>query len=424
MFFVLTFTEQASATDPTDPQAVNGTDTSGLIDTNDVSGTITVTVDTDNGNTGTGTAIVLGADATSSVATSEATTATAIAVNVTSTNGVADVTFAGDLVLNGNAGDTITVTATTNNNMIFQGNATVTTGSTISIVGGNGADTLALTFDTANAENLVIDSTVTASAAGDTITMNVNNSQGGGNTIAFSKAIGATAAIDVLAIGASTTATFSSTVVADSITIASANTTAFNDDVTGALSINAAGTVSVAVDKTISGNVLAGTDGQGTLTFATATIAKTLVGGTVGAASGNALLVLNVATGAGITSTFASTVDARTINITGTGTVALNGSVTAATKLDFGADATVNLSDGANVTGAITNTTTNNGTLNVAGTSTFSAAVGSTGTGLLAVNILGSGKTATFSDNLTAGTTTISNGATLKFSKAAMSRAE
>ncbi len=105
----------------------------------------------------------------------------------------------------------------------------------------------------------------------------------------------------------------------------------------------------------------------------------------------------------------------------GTGNIVLNGNFAGVLDITNGNTAIITLADGKNFTGTITNATTNEGTLNVAGTSTFSGDVGSTTAGLNAVNIQGSGKTATFAGDLKATTTTISNLATLKFTKAATS---
>jgi uncharacterized protein with beta-barrel porin domain len=290
----------------------------GLIESNET-GSINIIIDSDTG------VVTIGNNITpsDSFTLTESSGNTTQGISVTTSGTTNGVVFADDLVVSSTANtNSLTITAT-NDNITFQGNATTSGGGTnsIAIVGGTGTSTLSLTFDTVNIENIVFDASITASNALDTITMNVNNSQGGTNTIAFSQNIGATAAVDILNIGANTTATFNGTVDADAINISSTNTTTFNGGVTGAI--------------------------------------------------------------------------------------------------DFAANGTISVADGVNITGAITNTTTNQGTLNVAGTSTFSGDVGSTGVGLNAINIQGSGKTVTFSGDLKATTTTISNLATLKFSKAA-----
>ncbi len=289
----------------------------GLIESNEAAST-NIIIDSDTG------VVTLGNNITpsDSFTLTESTGNTTQGISVTTSGTTNGVVFADDLVVSSTANtNSLTITAT-NDNITFQGNATTSGGGTnsIAIVGGTGTSTLSLTFDTVNIENIIFDASINASNTLDTITMNVNNSQGGANTIAFSQSIGATAAVDILNIGANTTATFNGTVDADAIIISSTNTTTFNGTVKG--------------------------------------------------------------------------------------------------TIDFAANGTISVSDGANITGAITNTTTNQGILNVVGASTFSGDVGSTGVGLNAVNIQGSGKTVTFAGDLKATTTTISNLATLKFSKA------
>ncbi len=105
----------------------------------------------------------------------------------------------------------------------------------------------------------------------------------------------------------------------------------------------------------------------------------------------------------------------------GTGNIDLNNAFTGDLNFASGAGATVTIANGFDFTGTITNAATNEGVLNVAGTSTFSGDVGSTLASLNAVNIQGNGKTATFAGDLKATTTTISNLATLKFTKATTS---
>jgi outer membrane autotransporter protein len=411
-------------------------------------------------------------------------------------NGPSGVVFADD-VQTTNASATIAITST-NDDLTFQGSV-IDAGGGISITGGGASSTLSLTFDTKNNENLNIDSTVTAASGSDTITLNVNNSQLGANTINFAQAIGSTAAIDILNVGASTTATFSSTVVADAINISSTNTTTFSGTVTGNIDFAADGTISVADNAGITGAITNTTANQGTLTLlgtttvsgavgstgvglkainagatgtatfssavttslltttgtgnitfdnaftgdlnfangagATVTVANgfdftgtitntttnegtltlsgtTTVSGAVGS-TGAGLQVINAGTG---TATFTSDVTTTLMSTNGSGNIALNGNFTGVINITNGNAATITLADGKNFTGTITNATAGEGTLNVAGTSTFSGNVGSAG--LNAINIQGSGKTATFSGDLTATTTTISNLATLKFTKA------
>ncbi len=297
---------------------VGATLTSGLIESNET-GSTSIIIDSNSGVVTLGNNI----NPLDSFTLTESSGSTTQTININTSGATNGVVFADDLVVSSTAfTNSLTVTAV-DDNITFRGNATTSGGGTnsIAIVGGTGTSTLSLTFDTANVENIVFDASINASNTLDTITMNVNNSQGGTNTIAFSQNIGATAAVDILNVGANAAATFNGTVNADALNISSTKTTTFNGTVTGTINFTVNGTISVA--------------------------------------------------------------------------------------------------DGANITGSITNTTTNEGTLSVAGTSTFSGDVGSTIAGLNAVNIQGSGKTATFAGDLKATTTTISNLAAIKFTKAA-----
>jgi len=385
---------------------------SGLLESNETAGT-NITIDS---NTGT---VTIGNNTTpnDSFTLTESSGSTTQGINVNTSGTSNGVIFADDLVVSSTAfTNSLTVTGI-DDNITFQGNATTSGGGTnsIAIVGGTGTSTLSLTFDTSNAENIIFDASITASNAADTITMNVNNSNGGANTISFSQAIGSTAAIDILNIGSSTTATFSSTVVADTINMSSTNTATFNGTVTGAIDFAADGTISVADAVNITGAITNTTTNEGTLTLS----GTTTVSGAVGS-TGAGLKAIN-AGATGKTATFSGDVTTTLMSTNGSGNIVLNGNFTGVLDITNGNASTITLADGKNFTGTITNATTNEGTLNVAGTSTFSGDVGSTTAGLNAVNIQGSGKTATFAGDLKATTTTISNSATLKFTKSATS---
>ena len=365
---------------------------SGLLESNETAGT-NITIDS---NTGT---VTIGNNTTpnDSFTLTESSGSTTQGINVNTSGTSNGVIFADDLVVSSTAfTNSLTVTGI-DDNITFQGNATTSGGGTnsIAIVGGTGTSTLSLTFDTSNAENIIFDASITASNAADTITMNVNNSNGGANTISFSQAIGSTAAIDILNIGSSTTATFSSTVVADTINMSSTNTATFNGTVTGAIDFAADGTISVADAVNITGAITNTTTNEGTLTLS----GTTTVSGAVGS-TGAGLKAIN-AGATGKTATFSSAVTTTLLTTTGTGNIALNNAFTGNLNFANGAGATITVADGFNFTGAITNATTNEGTLTLSGTTTVSGAVGSTGAGLQAINAGATGKTATFSGDVT-----------------------
>ena len=123
---------------------------------------------------------------------------------------------------------------------------------------------------------------------------------------------------------------------------------------------------------------------------------------------------------AGITATFGGAVTASTVTTTGTGTVQFNGTVTAATAVNFGADGTISMGADALIAGAVTNTTAGQGTLTFAAPTAnrtlVSGATGSTGTGLKAVNIAtGNGFTSTMTGAVKAGTVTVTGTGTATF---------
>ncbi len=353
----------ALATEVTDTDTILATDAAGL-DESDETGAVGVTIDS------TGGAITLGADATPSVTVTEAGGATALTLTVTTSGAASGVTFADDVDANGNAGDTIVINVT-NDDVTFQGNIQSTVGTTAADInlGSGGADpTLTMTVDTVNNENLIIEATIDAVDAADAITLAVvNTDSGNANTVTFSSAIGSGQAIDALVLGADTTTVFNGTVGADTITINSAKTVQFNDDVTASTVVDFIGdaTVTVAANKKIIGDVDASGGSVGTLTFAETTANTTLISGTVGGT--NAITALNVNVATGITATLASDVGATTTTLSGVGTLALAGDTTG--DVDLVADSTVSVAADKTILGNVDNSSGADGS----GTLTFAA---------------------------------------------------
>jgi uncharacterized protein with beta-barrel porin domain len=393
--------------------SVNATTPTGLLESN-LSGLENNTIDP-NGN------ITLGAANDVDAVTINNGSATAqVLLTVTDSVGSGDtLTFAGDITIeDADTNDTLTIN-TTDANLTFLDSIVHGAGTnavTITAGDGVGGTALTLTFDTDVNEVQAIAATINSKSEADNVTIAITNTSGNGAaTMTFSEAIGGTGtttAIDTLNIGTSTTTTFNSTVRADAINISNTNTTSFNGTVTGAIDFAANGTISVGNGANITGAITNTTTNEGTLTL----LGTTTISGAVGS-TGVGLAAIN-AGAAGTTATFSSAVKTTLLTTTGTGNIVLNNAFTGNLNFANAAGATITLADGFDFTGTITNTTGNEGILNVAGTSTFSGDVGSTGVGLNAINIQGSGKTVTFSGDLKATTTTISNLATLKFSKA------
>jgi hypothetical protein len=335
LFMVTVPTRQAfSVPSEISTGTLNTSDTNGLVESTSSS---SIFIDSDpNGE------LTFGADGVVSLDVSGAFNLTVTVQDGGGTNDALGVIFADD-VQTSNASATIAITST-NDNLTFQGSV-IDAGGGITIRGGGASSVLSITFDTINSENLNIDSTVTAVNGGDTITLNVNNTNGGSNTINFAKAIGGTAAIDIMNIGSSTTATFSSTVVADAINISSTNTTTFNGTVTGAIDFAADGTISVADNADISGAITNTTTNEGTLTLLGTTTVSSAVGST-----GVGLKAIN-AGATGETATFSSAVKTTLLTTTGSGNIALNNDFTGDLNFANGAGATVTVADGFNFTG-------------------------------------------------------------------------
>ncbi len=459
----------ADATTPIiDTNTITATDASGLDYDTQATGAITIDSDT--------AAITLGArDTTDAITNVNGGATSTLTVNIDTTGTNNTVTFAGDIDAQGDESIVINALDTTT---VFEGDVDAGTGA-VSLTVGSGTSTLSTTFDTATNANNTIDMTIDASAAGDTITVNVTNSEGtSGNTVTFSKDIGGTEGVDALVLGVSTTTIFDGVVVADSITFSGVNAT-FNGAVTGNVALNSTGTVTLGdtatitgnVDKTSSvatignlviedqagdiiavsgsigatkalnsvtvdittsdvtfggsvsattitvtgddsnemaifqgdvtgaviidtdavinlaadikvvGSVTTNTDGKGTLDFDTATADTTLVSGAVGASGGTALEQVIVNTGAGVTSTFGGTVDADTVTLAGTGTVAFSGDVTADTAFNYTADTIATFSTNRKIIGDVTTDTNDEGTLNLTVTADTTFVDGDVGTG-------------------------------------------
>ena len=292
-----------------------------------------------------------------------------------------------DVNFGASAGATGTVTVAANKKI--DGAVTTATAKTVAESGQEGT----LTFAATTADTTLASSTI-GTAANALLALNVtvtDGDNGGGDesttaTISgnvFSKTITATAT------GAYTNATtdgdviaFGGDVTAGTLNIAGLGKVTVAGDVTSnvvfANSTNTTGELEIAADKIITGAVTSGADHEGILTFLTAASNKTLVSGVVGAASGIDLYAMNVATGAGFTSTFADAVDVKTITISGAGTVEFNGAVGAGAS----DTTTVNITEGATVQadasidGTVTTDVTNTGNLTLASGIDVSGIVG------------------------------------------------
>lgn len=350
----------------------------------------------------------------------------------------------------GDAGDT--------NNLVISGgnNATVTG----TIGAGGGIDTISLsgsgtelTADgaiTATTVNIAGSTTLDANASvtgavnlqgansvvevadNANITGAVDNTSGGNGvgllslegTTTVSGAVGATNSLQNLRIGGSAeTATFSSTVNADTVDFDGATNLAFNDDVTANTIISFDGydgTITLADNADVTGIIdntlgVGGTSGAGTAVGSLVLSGTSTISGNVGAT--NALKTIT-AGATGDTATFNGTVSAGDIDVSGNGALSFNNTVVVTNNLDFADnDGTVNFADNVNFTGDIEDTSDDKGTVNFAGTSVVTGDLGNAGASLQTVNFNGgTGETVTVSGvvdvsddiNVNAGTVTLS----------------
>jgi outer membrane autotransporter protein len=193
-------------------------------------------------------------------------------------------------------------------------------------------------------------------------------------------------------------------VFATNLNVTGTGTVNLNGSYSGTtLNYNADGSVNLADNEDITSAITTTTNNTGTLALA----GTSTVSGQVGTNT-NKLKVVDAGAN-GESATFSSDVFATNLNVTGTGTVNLNGSYSG-TTLNYNADGSVNLADNEDITSAITTTTNNTGTLALAGTSTVSGQVGTNTNKLKVVNAGANGETATFSSDVFATTTNISSG--------------
>ncbi len=205
------------------------------------------------------------------------------------------------------------------------------------------------------------------------------------------------------------TSTFDSDVFATDVDVAT-GTLDLDGSLTGDLNFTGDGTTTLADTKNLTGTVTTATNNTGTLTLE----GTSTVSGQVGA-DANRLKVVNAGAN-GDTATFSSDLFATTTNVTGTGTLDLNGSLTG-TSLAFAADGLVTLADTKNLTAAITTATDSDGTLTIEGTSTITGQVGTGANKLKVINGGAAGEVATFANNVFADTANVTGTGTLAFSQ-------
>ena len=191
---------------------------------------------------------------------------------------------------------------------------------------------------------------------------------------------------------------------------------------TGGVTVNAALTLfgqnnSGAVQSTFTGDGTLTLAGENTLTMGIYFLGSYLPYGTLKTATPNTGTVILSGSGTvtggalgeteaplkavraganGTTSTINAGIYATTLNVTGTGTVALGGETTAAVV--YASTGIVTLADGVDLTGAVTNGAGNQGTLSLLGTNEVTGQIAVSGQKLNTVNAGAASKTATFNN--------------------------
>ena len=272
-FLVTCLAEQVMAANGTteiaDTDTITTTDAGGLLESN-ATAAVGITLDSSGGSR-----ITLGANGTDSLSITSNNANADVTLTITTSGAPNGVTFADDLDTEGNAGNSLTINITNEGSVIFQGNIQSTVGTTaadINIGDGSANPSLFMTVDTANNENLSIEATIDAVDTGDSANLIVQNTDGtAGNTVTFQNALGSSVGLSTITLNASSEVTFNSTVTVTNNTgifgIGTTRTTTFNDDVTvsGQLRFTVDGTISMAADKKIVGNLDATSSNLGTV---------------------------------------------------------------------------------------------------------------------------------------------------------------
>ncbi|MCE9508598.1 MAG: autotransporter domain-containing protein [Alphaproteobacteria bacterium] len=348
---------------------------------------------------------------------------------LTINGGTGDISFGGD-VTGDTSGATINAGAGT---IDFGGNVdgainfgvndgTVTIADGFNINGIYGAGTVNATKASKGTLELLGNNTIDG-AVGATQALKAVKIDTGGGDSTFNSTVNAT----TITMNSSANAFFNGAVTATNINFSDIGTMSFADNVTSAINFLVSdGTVTIDDSKNITGAVTTVTNNNGTLTL----LGSSTVSGSVGAA-GKALSLVEGGAGSG-NSSFLSTVNAQTINITGAntvnfagavvsdaidfldaGTAAFAGSVTGA--IDFGGyDGVVTVAAGKNLTGVSTVAAEGGGltagTLTLSGgTQTVSGTIGATDwlEALNAGALLG---TTTFNDTVNSDTINVGTG--------------
>ncbi|MBF0569922.1 MAG: hypothetical protein HQL18_04030, partial [Candidatus Omnitrophica bacterium] len=192
--------------------------------------------------------------------------------------------------------------------------------------------------------------------------------------------------------GQSGTSTFDSVVYANAMNVAGAGVINLGGNSTiGTTTFNGQGTVNVGDGTVLTSTVKTSVNGQGTLTVGNATVS-----GNVGE-SGKVFNTINGGANTK-TSTFNGDLFATKLNVTGAGTVALNGNSTV--DISYKNNGTVQVLGGKSINGKLTNDsgTNNYGNLTLLGSSIVSGAVGVSGANLGTINAGVNGSTSSFND--------------------------
>jgi len=322
---------------------------------------------------------------------SAGTAATTLTLTDTVTASIQTVIFAGDIELADElVGDTLLINST-NANVTFQNNVFPTALSSIAITAGTGGNVI-ITVDNLVDEAQTINATIDkATAATNTVTLNITETAANTAVTTFNRAIGGTRALDAININPTNNETvevkFQATVNATTITLGNA-TDAAADDTTVTFE---AQTANFTVTGTIN-NAVAADETTINITDATAGVAPNVITFASNIGSIVPIDIINVGSATeGGHAIFSGNVSATAFNVLGgnhaaeDNTAEIRGNLTATVVLNDAlgtATLTASGTSAQTVTGTINAATDGEGKLsvtNTGGTVTFASAIGAVG---------------------------------------------
>jgi len=424
----------ANATEINDGDLITADDPTTLEETNET-GSVNITIDSSGGG------ISLGTLNSRAVEMFNGAGGTNLTINIETSGAANGVSFNGEIESPGHADDTITINIINDDVTFGAGVSTLNLNDADINIGSDSADpTLTVTFDAATNNNFSTNANIDAVDEADNVTLAITNSEGTPfNLHGFDGDIGSEVALDAITVAANMRVEFRGTVNADLITISTdgGNSTdfegavtanvvvdgdgiiAFDADLTGNLDLEADASVYFEADRKIIGDLDNTTGGAtGTVTFNQSASDITLVSGNIGETQ--AIGQVGVSTGAGLTSTFAGTVNANYFRVRGNGTVVLSEDISVADRLEIEVSATANIAANKKVIGDVEGNGVGQGTLTFETTTSDTTLVSGTVGALRDLSVINvdpdAGVTATFAGTVNSNTINHTGIGTVAFS--------